>query len=101
MKEILDNDAQHELLKAADYAGNTTVHLAAVGPNIDILREVLTRGASVHSRNLANNTPLYLAEKMGKEKCVQLLKETGAHLWQEEEAILDSVHASASGGVQK
>ncbi|KAG7058062.1 asparaginase [Colletotrichum scovillei] len=101
VKEILDNDAQHELLKAADYAGNTTVHLAAVGPNIDILREVLTRGASVHSRNLANNTPLYLAEKMGKEKCVQLLKETGAHLWSEEEAILDSVHASASGGVQK
>ncbi|GKT85091.1 lysophospholipase [Colletotrichum tofieldiae] len=103
VKEILDNDGQRELLKMADYAGNTAVHLAAVGPDIEILRELLTRGASVHARNRANNTPLYLAEKTGKEGCVHLLKETGAHLWQEEEAILGSVHASASasGGVQK
>ncbi|OLN84463.1 60 kDa lysophospholipase [Colletotrichum chlorophyti] len=103
VKEILDNDGQLELLKMADYAGNTAVHLAAVGPDTDILRELLTRGASVHVRNRANNTPLYLAEKTGKTDCVGLLKEAGAHLWQEEAAILDSVHASASasGGVQK
>jgi len=103
VRDILDNDGQRELLKMADYAGNTAVHLAAVGPNLEILRELLTRGASVHARNRANNTPLYLAEKTGKEECVRLLKETGAHLWQEEEAILGSVQASASasGGVQK
>lgn len=88
----------------ADYAGNTAVHLAAVGPQISILRELLTRGASVHARNRANNTPLYLAEKTGNEECVRLLKETGAHLWQDEATILDSVQSSqsASGdGVQK
>ncbi|KAF4411857.1 60 kDa lysophospholipase [Colletotrichum fructicola Nara gc5] len=104
VKEILDNDAQRELLKMADYAGNTAVHLAAVGPQISILRELLTRGASVHARNRANNTPLYLAEKTGNEECVRLLKETGAHLWQDEATILDSVQSSqsASGdGVQK
>lgn len=43
------------------------------------------RGASVHARNRANNTPLYLAEKMGNAECVRLLKEAGAHLWLDNE----------------
>ena len=50
-----------------------------------MLRELLTRGASVHVRNRANNTPLYLAEKMGNAECVRLLKEAGAHLWLDNE----------------
>lgn len=45
------------------------------------MRELLVRGASVHARNRANNTPLYLAEKMGNAECVRLLREAGAHLW--------------------
>lgn len=60
------------------------MHLAAVGPEKEILRELLTRGASVHARNRANNTPLFFAEKMGNEECVKLLKDAGAHLWEEE-----------------
>lgn len=82
VREILEGDEfNHQLLKKADYAGNTAVHLAAVGPEPKILRDLLTRGASVHARNRANNTPLYLAEKMGNAECVALLKEAGAHLW--------------------
>lgn len=82
MREILEGDEfNHQLLKRADYAGNTAVHLAAIGPEPLILRELLMRGASVHARNRANNTPLYLAEKMGNAECVSLLKEAGGHLW--------------------
>ncbi|KAI1819634.1 L-asparaginase [Xylaria intraflava] len=72
------------LLQRADYAGNTAVHLAAVGPEAAVLRELLVRGASVHVRNRANNTPLFLAEKMGNRACVDLLREAGAALWVEE-----------------
>ena len=82
VREILEGDEfSHQLLKRADYAGNTALHLAAIGPNPEILRELLERGASVHARNHANNTPLYLAEKTGNAECVRLLKEAGAHLW--------------------
>jgi lysophospholipase len=82
VREILEGDeCNHRLLKRADYAGNTAVHLAAVGPEPLILRDLLMRGASVHVRNRANNTPLYLAEKMGNVECVRLLKEAGGHLW--------------------
>ncbi|KXX72959.1 60 kDa lysophospholipase [Madurella mycetomatis] len=68
-------------VKRADYAGNTALHLAAVGPEPLILRDLLMRGASVHARNRANNTPLYLAQKTGNAEGVRLLKEAGGHLW--------------------
>jgi lysophospholipase len=89
--EILEGDQfNHQLLKKCDYAGNTAVHLAAVGPQSEILRDLLMRGASVHVRNCANNTPLYLAEKMGNDECVRLLREAGAHLWVAESSAKSS-----------
>lgn len=91
VREILEGDeVNYQLLKRADYAGNTAVHLAAVGPEPEILRVLLTRGASVHPRNRANNTPLYLAEKMGNDECVKLLREAGAHLWEAESSAKTS-----------
>lgn len=73
-----------QLLKTADYAGNTAVHLAAVSGSTVIMRELLQRGASVHERNRANNSPLFLATLSGKEECAKLLKSAGAHLSIEE-----------------
>ncbi|KAK3359732.1 asparaginase-domain-containing protein [Lasiosphaeria hispida] len=91
VREILEGDEfNHQLLKKADYAGNTAVHLAAVGPRPQVMRDLLMRGASVHPRNRANNTPLYLAEKMGNDECVRLLREAGAHLWQAESSAKTS-----------
>lgn len=78
------NGDQHRLLEARDYAGNTALHLAAVGSNPDILKELLLKGASVHVRNKATNTPLFLAEKIGNKEHVELLKLSGAHLHAEE-----------------
>lgn len=89
--EILDGDEAttgadgQSLLQRADYMGNTAAHLAAVGPEAAVLKELLQRGASVHARNRANNTPLYLARNAGNAECVRLLKEAGALLWEEEE----------------
>jgi 60kDa lysophospholipase len=80
---LLSGD-QHRLLAARDYAGNTALHLAAVGPDSQILKELLLRGASVHARNKARNTPLFLAEKVGFREHVELLEKSGAHLHAEE-----------------
>ena len=83
VKNLLDGD-QFGLLGAKDYAENTALHLAAVGPEIEVLRELLERGASVHARNLAGNTPLYLATKVGNKEAMGLLEATGALLHVEE-----------------
>ncbi|KAH7318704.1 asparaginase [Stachybotrys elegans] len=83
VRKILDGDGM-QLLKQADYAGNTAVHLAAVSGSTDIMLELLKRGASVHERNRADNSPLFLATLTGREDCAQLLKSAGAHLSVEE-----------------
>lgn len=83
VKQLLEGEGV-QLLHTADYAGNTAVHLAAVSGNSEIMRELLQRGASVHERNRADNSPLFLATLSGKEECAELLKTAGAHLSIEE-----------------
>jgi lysophospholipase len=98
VRDILEGDeVNHQLLKRADYAGNTAVHLAAVGPEPGVLRELLVRGASVHARNRAGNTSLFLAEKIGNGECVAILREAGAHLWTEERSASASVVGEGEG----
>ncbi len=60
--------------------------------HVAVLRELLVRGASVHARNRANNTPLFLARRAGDAECVALLEAAGAALWGDEK------DAGASGG---
>lgn len=81
VRGALDGDV-FGLLGAKDYAENTALHLAAVAVDKDVgvLRELLRRGASVHVRNLAGNTPLWLAEKVGNREAVEVLGEAGALL---------------------
>lgn len=83
VKQLITGEG-HKLLKTADYAGNTAVHLAAVAGDEDIMLELLQQGASVHERNRANNSPLFLATLSGKHKCAELLVAAGAHLSVEE-----------------
>jgi lysophospholipase len=72
-------------------------HLAASGPNIDILREFLSQGASVHLRNRSGHTPLYLAAAAGLKDHVLVLREAGAHLHSDEMAAAE-LHASEGDG---
>ncbi|OAQ63466.1 lysophospholipase [Pochonia chlamydosporia 170] len=83
VKQLLQGDGS-QLLKTADYAGNTACHLAAVNGNTDIMLELLKQGASVHERNRADNSPLFLATLSGNEECAELLRSAGAHLSMEE-----------------
>lgn len=50
----------------------------------DNLYQLLKRGASVHARNRAGNTPLFLARKAGAVEVIKVLEEAGGHLWVEE-----------------
>ncbi|KAH7135468.1 asparaginase-domain-containing protein [Dendryphion nanum] len=86
------------LLNDADYNLNTPVHLAASAPNsIEILRDFLAQGASVHLRNRNGHTPLYLAAAAGLRHHVEMLKEAGAHLHSDEMASA-RLHASEDDG---
>jgi len=85
------------LLNDADYNLNTPVHLAASGPNIEILREFLAQGASVHLRNRNGHTPLYLAATAGLKEHVEMLLEAGAHL-HSDEVPAANMHAAEGDG---
>lgn len=88
VREMLEGDKfNHQLLSKADYAGNTAMHLAAMSANPTIIRELLTRGASVHARNAANNTPLFLARRTANRECVEILEGAGGHLWVDERRV--------------
>lgn len=83
VRHLLEGEGR-QLLHVSDYAGNTAVHLAAVSGNTEIMRDLLQRGASVHERNRADNSPLFLATLSGKDDCARLLNAAGAHLSTEE-----------------
>jgi 60kDa lysophospholipase len=63
--------------------------LAARGPNLEVLRDFLSQGASVHLRNREGHTPLFIAAAAGLKDHVILLREAGAHLH------LDELQAAA------
>ncbi|KAF1814035.1 asparaginase-domain-containing protein [Eremomyces bilateralis CBS 781.70] len=68
------------LLGEGDYAGNTPMHIASLSPHPQILSYLLASGGSVHLRNRAGFTPLFLAAQAGLQENVALLREAGAHL---------------------
>ncbi|KAJ5620792.1 hypothetical protein N7510_004776 [Penicillium lagena] len=83
VKAIMKSE-QHWLLNDADYSGNTPIHLAATSPAIAILHFLLSQGGSVHLRNRAGRTPLFLAANAGLSEQVLLLRKSGAHLHSDE-----------------
>ncbi|EEP79089.1 conserved hypothetical protein [Uncinocarpus reesii 1704] len=83
---------QDWILNDADYSGNTPLHLAATSPNLGILRYFLLHGGSVHLRNHAGRTPLFLAANAGLVDHVSLLRQSGAHLNEDERGVAE-MHA--------
>lgn len=84
VKDLIRSDTY--LVNLPDYSGNTPLHIAASGPSLDVLRYLLSLGASVHIRNFTNGgrTPLFLAANAGLVSHVRLLRQAGAHLHAEE-----------------
>ncbi|CAI6298309.1 unnamed protein product [Periconia digitata] len=97
-QEVIRGEARW-LLNDADYNLNTPVHLAATGPNVEILHDFLSQGASVHLRNRSGHTPLFLAAAAGKADHVKVLKGAGAHLHSDEMVAVgdDEVWKAAIG----
>ncbi|RVD88394.1 uncharacterized protein DFL_002581 [Arthrobotrys flagrans] len=83
------------LLNEVDYAGRTPLHHAAIQSNSQVLRHLLSRGASVHIRNRENHTPLYLAADAGYPENVKLLREAGAHLHPDEVELAEMLKQKA------
>ncbi|KAF3084154.1 hypothetical protein TWF569_004479 [Orbilia oligospora] len=83
------------LLNEVDYAGRTPLHHAAIQSNSQVLRHLLSRGASVHIRNRENHTPLYLAADAGYPENVKLLREAGAHLHPDEVELAEMLKRKA------
>ena len=122
VRDLLNGDVGW-LLNEADYSGNTPLvstfpgkappglvvsrenringltissqHIASTASSLEILRLLLSHGASVHLRNNASRTPLFLAANAGLIDYVKLLKQSGAHLHAEELAAARR-HAQAS-----
>ena len=59
-------------------------HLAATVLSTEVLRLLLLQGASVHIRNKAGRTPLFLASNAGLKDHLALLRRSGAHLHADE-----------------
>ncbi|KAK6351008.1 hypothetical protein TWF718_004186 [Orbilia javanica] len=70
-------------------------HHAAIQSNSQVLRHLLSRGASVHIRNRENHTPLYLAADAGYPENVKLLREAGAHLHPDEVELAEMLKRKA------
>ena len=100
VQETMKGEVQWQL-NQGDYSGNTPLvsssschnacfinifqHIAATSSPIEILRFLLTKGASVHIRNKAGRTPLFLAANAGLMDHVALLVKSGAHFHAEEQ----------------
>jgi hypothetical protein len=59
-------------------AGWSPVHYAATGPDVEVLRMLLDRGAPVDARSPNGSTPLMMASRYGSEASVDLLLARGA-----------------------
>ena len=57
---------------ASDYSGRTALHVAASTGQVDLVKWLLGRGASVHSRDTNNETPLLAAVKAGHLEIVRV-----------------------------
>lgn len=90
VRKLLENE-MFGLLEMRDYAGNSVLHFAAGGPDVEVVRELMLRGASVHVRNLAGDTPLGIARRMGKREIDEVLEGGGAMLHVEESERMGGV----------
>src|SRR5262249_17821282 len=72
---LMDHGAN---VNAVDEDGNTALQVAV--QHVGLVRMLISRGASVNTRNVRDNTPVGTAAWAGKAEVVRVLAEAGADL---------------------
>ncbi|KAF9934594.1 hypothetical protein FBU30_001358 [Linnemannia zychae] len=76
-------------MNMGDWEGRSPLHIACSAGHLDVVRFLLSHGASIHVRDRLNHTPLYDAvTRSDNLEIVKVLRETGAHFNDSEVADL-------------
>ncbi|CAK6957027.1 kDa lysophospholipase [Scomber scombrus] len=106
--KIGDIEALHALkemgsnLCLSDYDGRTPLHIAASEGYLNVVKYLLSHGASVYARDRYGDTPLSNAVRFRRKEVVKLLRKTGAHFSRDEldEAGTELCSLAASGDLE-
>ncbi|KAJ8288905.1 hypothetical protein COCON_G00015640 [Conger conger] len=90
------------ILSMENYDSRTPLHVAACEGHLTVVKYLLIQGATVHARDRYGHTPLRNAVRFRHKEIVKLLRQTGAHLSQEEldDAGSELCSLAASGDLE-
>ncbi|XP_076445095.1 uncharacterized protein LOC143283004 [Babylonia areolata] len=71
LKKLLSDTQLKTLINTRDRYGNSPLHIAVRRGHLDIVKELLKRGAAINSKNEEKQTPLHLAAKLGRTNIVR------------------------------
>lgn len=66
---------------------NTILHMSVIGGSYSFITMLIAKGADVNSYNHHNHTPLHIATYIGRPRIVELLRQHGALLIGDQEAL--------------
>ena len=87
-----------DIIDADDEWGMTSLHRAAENGNLDIIRILIDRSASINVRNKMGATPLFYAAGDGHNDVVVELLEAGAEVEAKQKNNWTSLHHAVQGG---
>ena len=77
-KWLLNNASVNANFKSAN--GDTLLHAAAISGNLEILKDLIARGAEVNAANVDGKSPLHKAAEKGYEEIITFLLDMGANI---------------------